>query len=151
MPLIPRSSYYDQHFRQSAALIRARRPFLFRNLATGAALVTFTTGVYAYTILAVAQDNFDDVVPGAPVTNAFRTWLYFWEEMVLCFMNRKPCVKPLIGKRIDAARIGDAIPEIVEAYFKEPESILQRLKVKEDNIYNLEETDTAGASKVTRV
>ncbi|RDI89510.1 Tubulin alpha-2 chain [Venturia inaequalis] len=69
MPLIPRSSYYDQHFRQSAALIRARRPFLFRNLATGAALVTFTTGVYAYTILAVAQDNFDDVVPGAPVTN----------------------------------------------------------------------------------
>ncbi|KAE9981750.1 hypothetical protein BLS_006984 [Venturia inaequalis] len=119
MPLIPRSSYYDQHFRQSAALIRARRPFLFRNLATGAALVTFTTGVYAYTILAVAQDNFDDVVPGAP--------------------------------RIDAARIGDAIPEIVEAYFKEPESILQRLKVKEDNIYNLEETDTAGASKVTRV
>jgi hypothetical protein len=42
---IPRSSYYDQHFRQSAALIRARRPFLFRNLATGFALFLFTGSV----------------------------------------------------------------------------------------------------------
>ncbi|KAK5256538.1 hypothetical protein BJ546DRAFT_1060551 [Cryomyces antarcticus] len=68
MPVIPRSSYYDKHYKQSAALIRARRPYLVKNVLTGAAIFTFTIGVYAFTIRAVSQDEFEDVkVPDAPV------------------------------------------------------------------------------------
>ncbi|KAI9681164.1 MAG: hypothetical protein M1817_002446 [Caeruleum heppii] len=67
MPLIPKSSYYDEHYRQSAALIRARRPYLVKNILTGTAIFGFAIGVYAFTIHAVAQDEFEDVVvPDAP-------------------------------------------------------------------------------------
>ncbi|KAI9857325.1 MAG: hypothetical protein M1824_004875 [Vezdaea acicularis] len=68
MPVIPRSSYYDKHYRQSAALIRARRPYLIKNVLTGTAIFGFAIGVYAFTIKAVAQDDFEDVhVPDAPI------------------------------------------------------------------------------------
>ncbi|CAL3966338.1 hypothetical protein PZA11_003021 [Diplocarpon coronariae] len=68
MPIIPRSSYYDQHYKQSAALIRARRPYLIKNAGTGLALFGFCIGVYSFTINAVAQDDFEDVkVPDVPV------------------------------------------------------------------------------------
>ncbi|KAI9842310.1 MAG: hypothetical protein M1838_003179 [Thelocarpon superellum] len=67
MAVLPRSSYYDKHYRQSAALIRARRPYLVRNIITGTAIFGFAMGVYAFTISAVAQDDFDDVqIPDAP-------------------------------------------------------------------------------------
>jgi cytochrome c oxidase assembly factor 3 len=89
MPLyihrIPRSSYYDQHYRQSAALIRARRPYVFKNALTGVSIFAFAIGVCmlfihpndvhmlnalptdAFTIRAVAQDEFEDVkVPDGP-------------------------------------------------------------------------------------
>jgi hypothetical protein len=42
---IPRSSYYDKHYKQSAALMRARRPYLVPNLITGAAIFGFAIGV----------------------------------------------------------------------------------------------------------
>lgn len=42
---IPRSSYYDKNYRQSAALIRARRPFLVRNIVTGTAIFAFAISV----------------------------------------------------------------------------------------------------------
>ncbi len=42
---LKRSSYYDPDYRQSAALIRARRPYLFRNMATGAVIFSFALGV----------------------------------------------------------------------------------------------------------
>jgi cytochrome c oxidase assembly factor 3 len=81
---IPRSSYYDKHYRQSEALIRARRPFLVRNILTGVGIFSFAIGVCkyvvvlmeysangdtdAFTIKAVAQDDFEDVkVPDAPL------------------------------------------------------------------------------------
>ncbi|KAH0545048.1 hypothetical protein FGG08_000819 [Glutinoglossum americanum] len=68
MPLIPRSSYYDKHYRQSAALLRARRPYLIKNAVTGIAIFGFAIGVYAYTIKAVSQDEFEDVaIPDAPL------------------------------------------------------------------------------------
>ncbi|KAI9871476.1 MAG: hypothetical protein M1830_002876 [Pleopsidium flavum] len=71
MPVIPRSSYYDTHYRQSAALIRARRPYLVRNVITGAAIFGFAISVYAFTIKAVAQDDFSDVqIPDAPAQPA---------------------------------------------------------------------------------
>ncbi|KAI9809009.1 MAG: hypothetical protein M1825_002298 [Sarcosagium campestre] len=67
MAIFPRSSYYDKHYRQTAALIRARQPYLIRNLITGTAIFGFAIGVYAFTINAVKQDDFEDVqVPDAP-------------------------------------------------------------------------------------
>ncbi|RDW60216.1 hypothetical protein BP5796_11822 [Coleophoma crateriformis] len=68
MAVLPRSSYYDKHYKQSAALIRARRPYLIKNTLTGAGIFAFAIGVYAFTIRAVSQDEFEDVkVPDAPV------------------------------------------------------------------------------------
>jgi len=65
--LLKRSSYYQPDYSQSAALIRARRPYLFKNIATGAGIFAFTIGVYWFTINAVGQETFDDVkVPDAP-------------------------------------------------------------------------------------
>ncbi|RDW84358.1 hypothetical protein BP6252_01948 [Coleophoma cylindrospora] len=67
MAVLPRSSYYDKHYKQSAALIRARRPYLIKNTLTGAGIFAFAIGVYAFTIRAVSQDEFEDVkVPDAP-------------------------------------------------------------------------------------
>ena len=45
MPIFKRSSYYDQEYRQSAALIRARRPYIFKNALVGTAIATFAIGV----------------------------------------------------------------------------------------------------------
>ncbi|KAL8761537.1 MAG: hypothetical protein Q9184_002357 [Pyrenodesmia sp. 2 TL-2023] len=81
MPLIPRSSYYTKDYRQTAALIRARQPFLVKNIFTGLGIASFAIGIYAFTISAVAQDDFSDVqVPDAveqpphtPHTGALRT------------------------------------------------------------------------------
>src|SRR6266516_4200115 len=42
---LKRSSYYDSDYRQSAALIRARRPYLFKNMAVGSAIFVFVIGV----------------------------------------------------------------------------------------------------------
>ncbi|KAL9085783.1 MAG: hypothetical protein Q9165_007415 [Trypethelium subeluteriae] len=68
MPVIPRSSYYDKSYRQSEALLRARRPFLVKNALTGVGIFAFAIGVYTFTIRAVSQDEFEDVpVPDAPV------------------------------------------------------------------------------------
>ncbi|KXX77439.1 Cytochrome c oxidase assembly factor 3, mitochondrial [Madurella mycetomatis] len=62
------STYYDRRHRQSPALIRARRPYLVKNAALGLALATISVGIYAYTINAIGQDEFEDVkVPDAPV------------------------------------------------------------------------------------
>jgi len=66
MPL-PKSSYYDKNYYQTAALIRARRPYLIKNAVTGLGLFAFTAGVYVWTIRAVSQDEFEDVqVPKGP-------------------------------------------------------------------------------------
>ncbi|KAL2824497.1 hypothetical protein BDW59DRAFT_162385 [Aspergillus cavernicola] len=65
------STYYGKDYRAGAALLRARRPYLFKNAATGLALCVFTVGVYAYTIRAVGQDEFSDVkVPDSPAAAA---------------------------------------------------------------------------------
>ncbi|PYH72361.1 uncharacterized protein BO88DRAFT_402592 [Aspergillus vadensis CBS 113365] len=61
------STYYGKDYRAGAALLRARRPYLFKNAFTGLALVSFTISVYAYTIRAVGQDEFSDVkIPDEP-------------------------------------------------------------------------------------
>lgn len=45
MPILKRSSYYDADYRQSPALIRARRPYLIKNAITGIAIMGFAFGV----------------------------------------------------------------------------------------------------------
>ncbi|KAM4055047.1 hypothetical protein HRG_005856 [Hirsutella rhossiliensis] len=61
------STYYDRRLRQGPALIRARRPYLFKNSITGLGLLTVVGGIYYYTLNAVGQDNFDNVkVPDTP-------------------------------------------------------------------------------------
>jgi len=50
----------------SPSLKRARKPFLTRNLLTGASIVLFATSVYWYSIAAVKQDDFSDVADLLP-------------------------------------------------------------------------------------
>ncbi|KAK3309659.1 uncharacterized protein B0T15DRAFT_516125 [Chaetomium strumarium] len=70
---IPRSTYYDSRYRQSPALIRARRPYLVKNSVVGLSIAAVAIGIYAYTIHAIGQDEFEDVkVPDAPVRSASR-------------------------------------------------------------------------------
>lgn len=65
---LEKSSYYDKNNRQAAALMRARRPYLIKNIVTGLSLFSLTVGIYIYTIKAISQDNFEDVkVPDAPI------------------------------------------------------------------------------------
>ncbi|RMZ89616.1 hypothetical protein DV736_g3158, partial [Chaetothyriales sp. CBS 134916] len=59
---LKRSSYYENDYRQSAALIRARRPYLVKNAVTGIAIAGFAIGVFAMTLRLVGQDKFEDVV-----------------------------------------------------------------------------------------
>ncbi|KAJ9500518.1 hypothetical protein LTR99_000559 [Exophiala xenobiotica] len=91
--ILKRSSYYNPDYRTGAALNRARRPYLFKNMVTGVAIFSFAIGVctqalrtlfsvciyrhhypltlapktVAFTLRAVGQDRFEDViVPDAP-------------------------------------------------------------------------------------
>lgn len=41
----PHYSYYDKHYRMSPALIRARQPFLIKNIITGLGLFSITVGI----------------------------------------------------------------------------------------------------------
>ena len=65
--ILKRSSYYKPDYTQSAALIRARRPYLFKNAITGVCIASFAIGVFAFTLRAVGQEQFSDViVPSGP-------------------------------------------------------------------------------------
>ncbi|KAJ4169558.1 hypothetical protein NW754_016586 [Fusarium falciforme] len=83
MPPSPQSTYYDRRLRQGPALVRARRPYLFKNAVTGLGLLTVVGAICTtsrlhvtatrlhcldyYTLNAVGQDNFEDVkVPDEP-------------------------------------------------------------------------------------
>lgn len=63
---MPQSTYY-KNARPTPALERARRAYLIPNIVTGLCIFSFAIGVYAYTIHAVSQDEFEDVpIPDAP-------------------------------------------------------------------------------------
>ncbi|CBX95554.1 hypothetical protein LEMA_P027060.1 [Plenodomus lingam JN3] len=49
--------------RASPALLRARAPYLVKNTITGFAIATLVVGIYTYTIKAISQDEFEDVLP----------------------------------------------------------------------------------------
>ncbi|KAF2724927.1 hypothetical protein K431DRAFT_300343 [Polychaeton citri CBS 116435] len=64
---IPQASYYDKHARPTAALYRARQPYLVKNAVTGLCIIGFVGLVYTWTIKAIGQDDFSDVpMPDAP-------------------------------------------------------------------------------------
>ncbi|KAF1992056.1 hypothetical protein K402DRAFT_416539 [Aulographum hederae CBS 113979] len=68
---IPKSTYYNNRYRQGPALIRARQPFLIKNILTGTAIFSFAIGVYVFTLKAVSQDDFDDLpMPPPPAQTA---------------------------------------------------------------------------------
>ncbi|GAB7364972.1 hypothetical protein MBLNU230_g5756t1 [Neophaeotheca triangularis] len=73
MPIgrIPQSSYYDKNNRPSAALYRARQPYLVKNAVTGLCIIGFVAGVYTWTLKAVGQDDFSDIpMPDVPAQPA---------------------------------------------------------------------------------
>ena len=43
--LMPRSTYYDKHYRMTSAMIRARQQYLVKNIIGGVALSAFVLGV----------------------------------------------------------------------------------------------------------
>ncbi|KAL8694573.1 MAG: hypothetical protein Q9224_003546 [Gallowayella concinna] len=63
---IIRSTYWTKDNKKGAALIRARQPYLVKNIVTGIALTTIVISIYAYTIKVISQDDFSDVqIPDA--------------------------------------------------------------------------------------
>ncbi|KAH3681502.1 hypothetical protein WICPIJ_007525 [Wickerhamomyces pijperi] len=70
MAIFPQSKYHDPRtFKMTPAMIRARKPFFWRNAATFAVLSTITVSVYFYTYSFLGQDTFDDV-PIPPISDA---------------------------------------------------------------------------------
>ncbi|KAH9879093.1 hypothetical protein J1614_002528, partial [Plenodomus biglobosus] len=68
-----RSTYYDDRMRASPALLRARAPYLIKNTITGFAICTLVIGIYTYTIKAISQDEFEDVVvPEVPAQRSLQ-------------------------------------------------------------------------------
>jgi len=66
--LLKRSSYYNPDYRTGAALLRARRPYLVKNAITGLSLGAVAIGIFVYTLNAMGQEKFEDViVPSGPV------------------------------------------------------------------------------------
>jgi cytochrome c oxidase assembly factor 3 len=55
------ASYRPKGYGISPSLQRARQPYVLRNAITGLVIGAFVTSVWAYSISAVKQDNFDDV------------------------------------------------------------------------------------------
>ncbi|KAG8724657.1 hypothetical protein FRC09_015801 [Ceratobasidium sp. 395] len=55
------ASYRPHGYGISPALRRARQPYVVRNAITGTLIASFAVGVWAYSISAVKQDNFDDI------------------------------------------------------------------------------------------
>ncbi len=45
MEIMPRSTYYDKHYKMTSAMIRARQQYLVKNIFTGIALGAFVIGV----------------------------------------------------------------------------------------------------------
>ena len=58
------STYYGKDYRAGAALLRARRPYLFKNALTGFGLFAFSIGVCTY--LSISKSLSPGLVPTIP-------------------------------------------------------------------------------------
>ncbi|PKI85233.1 hypothetical protein MVES1_000843 [Malassezia vespertilionis] len=55
------STYHPHGYGNSAGYIRARKPYVVKNVVGALILAAFVTGVYAYSIVMVEQDDFSDI------------------------------------------------------------------------------------------
>ena len=53
---MPQSSYYDKQNRPTAALYRARQPYLAKNIMAGLALLGFVGGVCMWTVNCISNE-----------------------------------------------------------------------------------------------
>ncbi|CAD6924709.1 unnamed protein product [Tilletia controversa] len=60
-PRSTHASYHPGGYGVSEGLKRARRPYFWKNAATGGAILGFATAVYYYSISKVKQDDFSDL------------------------------------------------------------------------------------------
>ena len=88
---MPRSTYYDKHYKMTSAMIRARQQYLVKNIFTGAALAVFVLGVC--TLLAYS------------LTSSTETWLTS-ARRYRCIYN--PCRGS--GRFLRPADAGSATP-----------------------------------------
>ncbi|GMK54244.1 hypothetical protein CspeluHIS016_0108300 [Cutaneotrichosporon spelunceum] len=91
-------SYYPGRIHESPALKRARKPYQIRNVLTGGAILAFITGVYLYSISAVKQDDFSDVVDLLPPPEARAAMRSIEDEMR--------------DKELDAAVLSGQLPPV---------------------------------------
>jgi hypothetical protein len=59
-------------------------------------------------------------------------WIY-------SFLNRNPLVKPLVGRKIDAARINGSQIDQLKAHFELLKSVVSEFGIKSTNTYNMNE------------
>ncbi|KAJ1333854.1 cytochrome c oxidase assembly factor 3 [Microdochium nivale] len=67
------SSYYDTKQRQSPALIRARRPYLFKNVMVGVVTASLAAGVCTFISPPVLHAAIANTFTGAPAWSTTRS------------------------------------------------------------------------------
>jgi hypothetical protein len=74
------------------------------------------------------------------------------QDWVPRFIQRHPHLKVRIGRRIEAQRMDGVTVPVVNAWFDALKDILTRMKIKENNIYNMDETGfSIGTMESTRI
>lgn len=77
---------------------------------------------------------------------------YIGHNWIYNFAQRNPTVKPLIGRKIDIARVRCGGSGEISAYFTLLKDVIAKYKIKTCNIYNMDEHGTnLGASQHTKV
>ena len=99
---LPSSTYYDKNYRQTAALIRARRQYLVRNIFTGIGLFGFAIGVCEssrildlVTILLVSDRR------SLSTTSLLKAHVF---RLRRCLHNQSNIPRRLLGRRASAPR-----------------------------------------------
>ena len=59
------------------------------------------------------------------------------------FLTRRPDLRSKIGKKIDALRIKNTNPELLQTWFESLQSLMRRIRVHPSNIWNIDETGIA--------
>jgi len=74
------------------------------------------------------------------------------EYWVIRFMRRHPQLQTVLPRPIEGARVKDSSYEAINTYFKRIFSVIEEYKIREENIYNMDESGfaigTIEASKV---
>ncbi|KAG7527714.1 hypothetical protein FFLO_06662 [Filobasidium floriforme] len=106
------ASYHPDGYKTSAALRRARNPFLYRNAFTGAAVVAFIGGVYFYSIQAVKQEDFGDVEDLLPPASQRATMKTIEEELAEKRSAQSLPLTHALPAESNTSRPSDAMPPL---------------------------------------